>query len=260
MVAAGRQLRLGYFDHPPIAWWLAWAAAHLAGSDSPIVVRLPFIALFALTTWLMFRVTAALFGARAGLWAAVLANLCPVIGVTAGTWVLPDGPLFAALLGATLCLIAALPAQGRAAWGWWLGAGICAGLALSSKYSAGSDDPRRHRVSADRKGKPPLAVATASLCRRSRRAGGVHAGPDLECAARLGVVSVPGRSGGGSLQPARAGLDARRRCAIPPPWIWSPLMCAGSLRCAGALPTATLAARLPRGTANSRVHRGCVVG
>ena len=137
MVAAGRHLRLGYFDHPPIAWWLAWAAAHLAGSDRPIVVRLPFIALFALTTWLMFRITAALFGARAGLWAAVLANLCPVIGVTAGTWVLPDGPLFAALLGAALCLIEALPAEGRAAWGWWLCAGICGGLALCSKYSAG---------------------------------------------------------------------------------------------------------------------------
>src|SRR5277367_4155438 len=136
MVAAGRQLRLGYFDHPPIAWWLASAAAHLFGSDSPIIVRLPFITLFALTTWLVYRVTAALFSARAGLWAAVLANLCPVIGVTAGTWVLPDGPLFAALLGATLCLIAALLAEGRAAWGWWLGGGICAGLALSSKYSA----------------------------------------------------------------------------------------------------------------------------
>ena len=136
MVAAGRQLRLGYFDHPPIAWWLAWASAHLAGGDSALVVRLPFIVLFALTTWLMYLVTTALFGAWAGLWAAVLANLCPVIGVTAGTWVLPDGPLFAALLGATLCLIAALPAEGRAAWGWWLGAGICAGLALSSKYSA----------------------------------------------------------------------------------------------------------------------------
>jgi 4-amino-4-deoxy-L-arabinose transferase-like glycosyltransferase len=136
MVAAGRQLRLGYFDHPPVAWWLAWGAAHLAGSDAGIVVRLPFIALFALTTWLMYRVTARLFGPPAGLWAAVLANLCPVIGVTAGTWVLPDGPLFAALLGATLCLIAALPAEGWAAWGWWVGAGICAGLALSSKYSS----------------------------------------------------------------------------------------------------------------------------
>ncbi len=136
MVASGRHLQLGYFDHPPIAWWLAWAAAHLAGSDAAIVVRLPFIALFALSTWLMYRVTARLFGARAGLWAAALANLCPFIGVTAGTWVLPDGPLFAGLLGATLCLIMALPAEGRAAWGWWLGAGICAGLAFSSKYSA----------------------------------------------------------------------------------------------------------------------------
>ncbi|HUC72965.1 MAG TPA: hypothetical protein VMS01_17385, partial [Stellaceae bacterium] len=36
MVAAGRGLQLSYFDHPPIAWWLAWGAAHLAGNDSAI--------------------------------------------------------------------------------------------------------------------------------------------------------------------------------------------------------------------------------
>ena len=24
MVAAGRKWQLSYFDHPPIAWWLAW--------------------------------------------------------------------------------------------------------------------------------------------------------------------------------------------------------------------------------------------
>ena len=36
MVAAGREWQLSYFDHPPIAWWLAWGAAHLAGSDSPV--------------------------------------------------------------------------------------------------------------------------------------------------------------------------------------------------------------------------------
>src|ERR1700730_2559774 len=66
MVAAGRKLQLSYFDHPPIAWWMAWGAAHLSGSESPLVVRLPFIALFALTTLLMFRVTASLFGPGAG--------------------------------------------------------------------------------------------------------------------------------------------------------------------------------------------------
>ena len=136
MVAAGRKLQLSYFDHPPIAWWLAWGVAHLAGSESAIVVRLPFIALFALTTLLMYRVTSALFGRQAGLWAAVMLNLAPVLGISTGTWVLPDGPLLAALLGASACLIAALPSHGRTAWGWWLGAGVCAGLALCSKYSA----------------------------------------------------------------------------------------------------------------------------
>src|SRR5215471_10178403 len=55
MVAAGRKIQLSYFDHPPLAWWMAWAAAHLTGSESPVVVRLPFIALFALTTFLMYR-------------------------------------------------------------------------------------------------------------------------------------------------------------------------------------------------------------
>jgi 4-amino-4-deoxy-L-arabinose transferase-like glycosyltransferase len=136
MVAAGRELQLSYFDHPPIAWWLASVAAHLAGNDSAVVVRLPFIALFALTTVLMYRVTTALFGAWAGLAAAAVLNAAPVLGVTSAAWVLPDGPLLAGLLGAVACLIRALPAQGRAAWGWWLGAGVCAGLALSSKYSA----------------------------------------------------------------------------------------------------------------------------
>jgi hypothetical protein len=136
MVAAGRKLQLSYFDHPPIAWWLAWAAAHLTGSESAIIVRLPFIALFAVTTFLMYRLTSVLFTPSAGFWAAGMLNLAPIFGIAAGSWVLPDGPLLAALLGAALCLVAALPAAGRAAWGWWLGAGACAGIALCSKYSA----------------------------------------------------------------------------------------------------------------------------
>src|SRR6266478_10237958 len=136
MVAAGRKLQLSYFDHPPIAWWIAWGMAHLTGSESAVVVRLPFVALFGLTTWLMYRVTSALFDPEAGLWAAVVLNLVPVLGITAGTWVLPDGPLFAALLGTSACLVAALRANDRPAWGWWLAAGMYAGLALGSKYSA----------------------------------------------------------------------------------------------------------------------------
>src|SRR6516162_10490175 len=136
MVAAGRKLQLSYFDHPPIAWWLTRAAAHWSGGESALAVRLPFIVLFALTTFLLYRVTAALFGARAGWWAAVLLNIAPVFGISSGSWVLPDGPLLAALLAAVLCLIRALHSQHRPAWTWWLGAGLCAGLALDAKYSA----------------------------------------------------------------------------------------------------------------------------
>ena len=95
MVAAGRIVQLGYFDHPPASWWLSWSAAQLFGSEAAIVVRLPFIALFALSTWLMYRLGAAVAGERAGLFAALLLNLSPVFAVTTGTWVLPDGRWFA---------------------------------------------------------------------------------------------------------------------------------------------------------------------
>lgn len=134
MVVAGRgALRLGYFDHPLVSWWMARSVADAFGTETALLVRLPFIAMFAVSTWLMAKLTASLFSPRAGLWAAVAFNLAPVFGVTAGGWVLPDGPLVAALLGAAYCLSKALPSRG---WNWWLGAGVCAGVALLSKYTA----------------------------------------------------------------------------------------------------------------------------
>ena len=136
MVASGRDLHLSYFDHPPLAWWMAWGAAHIAGTDAEWAVRLPFVLTFALTTWLMYRLTETLFSARAGLWAAALLNLSPVFGVTTGAWVLPDGPLMAGVLGAAICLVKATSARGRLAWVWWIGVGLCSGLATLSKYSA----------------------------------------------------------------------------------------------------------------------------
>lgn len=136
MVATGHAFSFGYFDHPPAAWWLSLAARHLLGSQAPIAVRLPFILLFALTTWLMARLGEAIDGPEAGFWAAATLNLSPVFGITSGTWVLPDGPLDCALTGAALCLMRAMPAKRQTAWWYWCGAGVCAGLALFSKYSA----------------------------------------------------------------------------------------------------------------------------
>lgn len=153
MVASGRSLQLSYFDHPPIAWWMAWVGAHFFGTDSALAVRSPFIVAFAASTWLMYRLTTCLFNARAGLWAALLLNGAPLFGVTTGSWVLPDGPLVVASLGAVLCLTHVFQSSAppdsdstpfksfkiqtpTVEWGWWLGAGVCAGLALLSKYTA----------------------------------------------------------------------------------------------------------------------------
>jgi 4-amino-4-deoxy-L-arabinose transferase-like glycosyltransferase len=136
MVTAGRVLSLGYFDHPPASWWLSWGAAHLLGAEAPIAVRLPFILLFAVSQFLVWRIGCVVENPQAGFWAAVALNISPVFGVTTAIWVLPDGPLDTALLGAALCLLHALPAHGRQAAAWWAAAGLCSGLALCSKYSA----------------------------------------------------------------------------------------------------------------------------
>jgi len=135
MVAAGRTLHLSYFDHPPLSWWLSRGAALLLGSEQPGVVRLPFVALFAVSTALVYGLGELIGSPRAGLWAAVALNLAPVLGLTTASWVLPDGPLDCALLGAGYCLMRAV-ADEDTRWRWWLGAGAGAGLALLSKYSA----------------------------------------------------------------------------------------------------------------------------
>lgn len=135
MVATARVPQLSYFDHPPLAWWLVKFATQIFGNDQPLAVRLPFILLFSLSTWLLYRLTAMLFGAAAGFYAALLLNLSPVFALAVGSWVLPDGPLDCALLGTAICFVHVVR-EDRYAHYWWLGLGLCAGLAMLSKYLA----------------------------------------------------------------------------------------------------------------------------
>ena len=131
-VATARTFELSTFDHPPLAWWLA-GVGRILGADNTVLVRLPFIALFALTTWFAFLAGRELFNARAGLFAAVTLNLAPVIGWTTGSMVLPDGPLIAAMLAALVCVSRALFGTQAEAPKWWLLTGAAAGLACLSK-------------------------------------------------------------------------------------------------------------------------------
>jgi 4-amino-4-deoxy-L-arabinose transferase-like glycosyltransferase len=134
-IGIARQFSASYFDHPPLHFWLVGGWAKLWGNESLWLLRLPFVALAAVSSWLIFVLTRRLFGAAAGLWALVLFNVAPVYGVAHGTLVLPDGPLLAASLGVAVVLarIVADDSGGRQLGRWAL-AGVLAGLALLSKY------------------------------------------------------------------------------------------------------------------------------
>ncbi len=226
MVAAGRVLSLGYFDHPPVSWWLSWGAAHLLGSEAPIVVRLPFILLFALTTFLTFRLGEVLGGPRAGFWASLTLNLSPVFGITGATWVLPDGPLDCALAGAALCLMRALSTPYRPHA--WCGAGICAGLALLSKYSAVLTIAgaflfllcnREHRVWL-RRWQPYAAVTIALLIFSPELIWNVHH--------HWASFAFQGaRAGGLRLHPLAPFITLGGEALFVLPWFWLPMIVLG---------------------------------
>ena len=135
-VAISRRLSLSYFDHPPLHQWIAHFAALAFGET--VAMRLPFIALFAGSSWLVFLLTKRLFGARAGVWAVFGLNASAFFFVSAGGWIVPDGPLLFALAAAALVFSSLFfeTHDQAAVWRLWLAGGLWLGLAGLSKYSA----------------------------------------------------------------------------------------------------------------------------
>ncbi len=132
-----RRLALSYFDHPPLHLWLAHASMLVFGTSW--AVRLPFIAFFAGTSWLIFRLTERLFGGWPAVWAVLALNASLFFLASPGTWIVPDGLLLFFLCGGVLALARLFfPHEGErpSPWSAWLVAGLCFGLAGLSKYSA----------------------------------------------------------------------------------------------------------------------------
>jgi 4-amino-4-deoxy-L-arabinose transferase-like glycosyltransferase len=144
-MAVTPQWQLSWFDHPPMAFWWVKAmhdiATPLFGDAVPIfVLRLPFVLAFTVTSVVMFDLTRRLWGARAALWALVALTLAPFFLVSAGSWMVPDGPLLLFLVSTARLLVEILflapapkPARERSLW---LAAGFTLGLAGLSKYHA----------------------------------------------------------------------------------------------------------------------------
>jgi 4-amino-4-deoxy-L-arabinose transferase-like glycosyltransferase len=135
-VGYARIFALSYYDIPPLHVWLVGAWAKFVGSENSLLLRLPFVALFAGSTWMLFRLTAKLYDEVAGLWAAIALNLAPVFTFADGSWVLPDGTLiFFLLAGANIVARILFEAPARSNL-LWIAAGVCGGLAFLSKYQA----------------------------------------------------------------------------------------------------------------------------
>jgi len=132
---------LSYFDQPPMANWLVFLSVKALGANA-LAVRLPFIMLFAATTWLMFVIARRLFGPAAGLLAAMLLNLSAFFTLAVGCTLQPDGPLMFFYLACVYCLVRVLfndcddRDKKPRAWLWWCGVGVTLGLAMLSKYHA----------------------------------------------------------------------------------------------------------------------------
>ena len=135
-IANARDLNLSYFDHPPLYYWIAHAFMPLLGEGHAL--RLPTIVLFAGSTWLLYRLTRRLFGAWAGVWAILAFNLSAFFTVSAGGWIVPDGPLIFFLLAAALTLANGFfaGAESCSPWRTWILAGIWLGFAGLAKYHA----------------------------------------------------------------------------------------------------------------------------
>jgi Dolichyl-phosphate-mannose-protein mannosyltransferase len=137
-VSVAHDLDLSYYDHPPLQYWMVHLFLPLLGDGR--AARLPFIALFAGSCWLLYCLTRRLFGAQAGVIAVVALNCSACFTFGVGFLVLPDGPLMFALLAAALALARGLfPAKDTAAapaLTSWLQTGLWTGVAALSKYHA----------------------------------------------------------------------------------------------------------------------------
>ena len=126
-----RSLAAGYLDHPPmVALWIR-LGTELAGQGA-LGIRLLGPVSAALGSVLLWDAAERLFpGRRAGLAAAALLNATLLMGVGA-VLMTPDTPLLF-FWTATLWAAARIAMGGGPAW--WLIAGVCAGLAMASKYT-----------------------------------------------------------------------------------------------------------------------------
>ena len=157
---------LSYFDHPPMVAWLIWLGTYVFGDGSSGIRAGTWLCGLA-ATWLGVLMLRDFGVDRRGQSTWILVSLASPIVMMTHVLANPDSPLVAFW---TLTMWALWRARGGAL-GWWLLAGVGAGLSLTSKYSGAflgvggvllllADAPMRRQL---RRPGPWLAVAVAAL-------------------------------------------------------------------------------------------------
>ena len=136
-LASARQFHLSYFDQPPVSLWTIWATLQLTGSDALLVIRLPFIAMFAVSTWLVFDITRKIHTPLGGFYAALIVNACVLFSLSVGSWTQPDAPMLLFWLATLRVLVSIFFGTGaQRPYASWALAGVFLGLTFLSKYHA----------------------------------------------------------------------------------------------------------------------------
>jgi dolichol-phosphate mannosyltransferase len=118
---------LGYLDQPPMVAYLILLATRLG--DAVIWIRLPSLLLGAATSYALFLLGREMFDDRAGLVAAALFQIVPIL-MFGGIMAVPDAPMYLAWVLALRFVWQALHERPQR----WRAAGLAMGFGLLSKF------------------------------------------------------------------------------------------------------------------------------
>jgi 4-amino-4-deoxy-L-arabinose transferase-like glycosyltransferase len=135
-VLYARYLDWSYYDHPPLVGWLIWLTTFgLSGLDHELLVRLGSLVLGTVNLWLVYRLGILIKDRLTGVVAALMLTASFYSSVIVGTAIIPDTPQSVFWLLAIFFFVRYIRDDHRRGSRLLL-FGVCAGLAMLSKYHA----------------------------------------------------------------------------------------------------------------------------
>ena len=125
-----RELDFGYFSKPPLIAWIIRGTTELCGNSEACIRSFPPV-FYAIASWFVFLTGRALYGARAGFWAAIVFDTLPVTAFLAAA-VTTDVPL---LLFWSIALYLWTKLIERKSMAWAVALGLTIGIGLLAKYA-----------------------------------------------------------------------------------------------------------------------------